>query len=348
MSQQLISRSPDLKRLQDEGYDIEIRASHLLVKHVPYRNAGDEVAYGVLVSGLDLAGDVTVTPCDHRAWFVGGIPHGRDGQKLARIINSEGHTTHLEGLVSDCTFSSKPTDGQGYRDYHHKMTTYVSMISAPARQLDASVTATTYPVIADDDEDSVFKYIDTATSRAGIAVATEKLKVGKIAIVGLGGTGSYILDFVSKTPVEEIHIFDADRFLQHNAFRSPGAASHEELSAGRSKVMHFEEQYSRLRRNIVAHDYFIDVSNVDELTEMDFVFIAADSGDVKTLIAARLEEVGVPFIDVGMGLYETGGLLGGCCARRQAPQRIMLARRGSLIQAPPARIPTGRTSRSSN
>jgi hypothetical protein len=37
---------------------------------------------------------------------------------------------------------------------------------------------------------------------------------------GLGGTGSYILDLVSKTPVNEILLFDSDDFLQHNAFRS--------------------------------------------------------------------------------------------------------------------------------
>ena len=39
MSQQLISRNPDLRRLREEGYDIELRAGHLLVKGVPYVDA---------------------------------------------------------------------------------------------------------------------------------------------------------------------------------------------------------------------------------------------------------------------------------------------------------------------
>ena len=34
MSRQLISRSPDLTQLWDEGYDIEVRSGHLLVKSV--------------------------------------------------------------------------------------------------------------------------------------------------------------------------------------------------------------------------------------------------------------------------------------------------------------------------
>jgi hypothetical protein len=38
------------------------------------------------------------------------------------------------------------------------------------------------------------------------------------------------LDFVAKTPVEEIHLFDSDVFLQHNAFRAPGAINKERFS----------------------------------------------------------------------------------------------------------------------
>ena len=36
MSQQLISHSPDLKRLRDEGYEIEVRGGYLLIHHIPF------------------------------------------------------------------------------------------------------------------------------------------------------------------------------------------------------------------------------------------------------------------------------------------------------------------------
>ena len=39
MSQQLISRSPDLKRLRDEGYAVETVGGHLLLNDVPYVTA---------------------------------------------------------------------------------------------------------------------------------------------------------------------------------------------------------------------------------------------------------------------------------------------------------------------
>lgn len=44
---------------------------------------------------------------------------------------------------------------------------------------------------------------------------------------------------------------------------------------------------------------------------MAFVFLAAESSAAKALIPGKLIEFGVPFIDVGMGLYEEGGGLGG-------------------------------------
>ena len=56
MSQQLISRSADLKRLREEGYDLEIRTGYLLVKDVPYVNSRKEVKRGILVSKLTLGG----------------------------------------------------------------------------------------------------------------------------------------------------------------------------------------------------------------------------------------------------------------------------------------------------
>ena len=103
----------------------------------------------------------------------------------------------------------------------------------------------------------------------------------KIAIVGLGGTGSYVLDLVAKTPVREIHAYDGDTFYQHNAFRSPGAASGDELRAKQPKVTYFKNLYSKMHRGIVDHAVYVDAGNVDELRCMDFVFLCLDKGTGK-------------------------------------------------------------------
>jgi tRNA A37 threonylcarbamoyladenosine dehydratase len=47
-----------------------------------------------------------------------------------------------------------------------------------------------------------------AASRAGITAISARLSMFRIAIVGLGGTGSYVLDLVAKSAVREIHLFD--------------------------------------------------------------------------------------------------------------------------------------------
>ena len=74
-----------------------------------------------------------------------------------------------------------------------------------------------------------------------------KLAPLRIAIVGLGGTGSYVLDLVAKTSVREIHLFDDDLFLQHNAFRAPGAASLDDLRRQLTKVQYLHDLYSKMR-----------------------------------------------------------------------------------------------------
>src|SRR5437016_46394 len=120
MSYRPINRSPDLKRLRDEGYDLAIRSGFLLVKDIPYQN--------------------------------------------------------------------------------------------PAQESDPAVSAQTFPAIAaePEDDETVFNYIDTASSRAEIDLVTKRLAVRKLAIVGLGGTGSYVLDLIAKTPAKEIHLFEGD------------------------------------------------------------------------------------------------------------------------------------------
>jgi hypothetical protein len=53
----------------------------------------------------------------------------------------------------------------------------------------------------------------------------------------------------------------------------------------------------------VPHPYRIDAETVDELAGMDFVFVALDDGPSRALVVSALEQAGVAFIDVGMGLY---------------------------------------------
>ncbi|PPD18639.1 MAG: hypothetical protein CTY27_01130 [Methylotenera sp.] len=307
MSHQLIAHSPDLQKLRNQGLDLDIQHGYLLIKDVPYVNASREVKLGTLVSRLELNGDITNKPSDHVAYWVGEHPCHSTGSVIATIQNPSAPQDLGNGLKVDYTFSAKAE----YRDYHHKMTTYIGRITGEAQVIDAAATAETYPVILTEENESVFKYQDTASSRVNIGNFNEKLAGQRIGIVGLGGTGSYVLDLVAKTCVKEIHLFDGDAFSQHNAFRTPGAASIDELKIKPTKVAYLESVYAKMRRGLVIHDTYLDSSTSNQLDGLDFVFLCLDRGASKKAIVATLMQLGIPFIEVGMGVVRSNGSLSG-------------------------------------
>lgn len=311
MSRKLISRSADLQQLRDEGYDIEIRSGRfLLVKSIPYVNSRKEVSLGILVSTLTLAVDTTTTPSDHVVSWMGEYPCRPDGTEIPSIRNSSGRETLDTGLVIDHRFSNKSTGGPD-KNYYEKMTRYITIISGQAQAIDPAFTPRVNRFVESFDEDSPFVYADTASSNDGIAAVSRKLELKSVAIVGLGGTGSYVLDLVAKTPVRTIHLFDGDVFLQHSAFRAPGAASVDALRSVPDKVSHFRVEYSRMHSGIVDHGEYVDVRNIELLRGMQFVFLCLDRGKTKRDIVAKLLEWETPFVDCSMGIDVVDGALGG-------------------------------------
>src|SRR5271170_7116355 len=129
MSQKPISHSPDLKRLRDEGYDLEIRSAYLLVKDVPYVNSSKQVKRGTLVSKLMLAGDVTVRPDNHVAHFMGEHPCREDGKEIDQIKSESARRELASDVVVDHRFSAKPQPSSFYEDYYAKVTKYVTIFS---------------------------------------------------------------------------------------------------------------------------------------------------------------------------------------------------------------------------
>lgn len=301
MSHKLISRNADLKRLWDEGYELEIVCdSHLLVHNVPYVTSERKIARGTLITDIQLQGDDTVPPSDHVMRFQGNKPCDHEGNELSSIINQSSNETVVNSVVSNHSFSSKPPSG--YANYYDKVTSYIAMLSHHAQAIDSSVTARTFKRIRSSSRDNIFNYPDTNSSRSATSALSDKLSGKKVGIIGVGGTGSYVLDFVSKTPLAEIHVFDNDDFLTHNAFRSPGAAKKTKLRDRPNKATYHAERYSEMHRKIVAHPYDIDETSIDELFGLDFVFVCMDTGLTKKMIVERLVDAKVPFVDTGIDI----------------------------------------------
>ena len=312
MSHALIARSNDLRRLQDEGYSLRVvDQAYLLVDNVPHVTAQGEVHEGTLIMDLTLNADIAVRPRRHVAYWTGEFPHYADGEKLLALLHeSTGKASVSEALPPVYQFSAKP-DG-GYKDYHHKVTTYVEILGREARQIVPEATARQWKVTIDqDDDDSVFHFADTASARQNTTDLARKLQPERVAIVGVGGTGSYVLDLVAKTWAREIHLFDDDPFLQHNAFRSPGSFSRDELEGGPIKSDLHARRYASMRKGIVAHHIRIDDTNVEQLGDFDTVFLCMDGHPIKARIIETCLAYDTLLIDVGMGLHRAGDSLAG-------------------------------------
>ena len=102
------------------------------------------------------------------------------------------------GLKATHSFSSKP-DG-GYTDYHHKMTSYANIIAGPAAVLKPGMTPRVFRE-PEEEEDSVVQLCRDRLRPCRDRRPDRTLANERVAIIGVGGTGGYILDFVAKTPV---------------------------------------------------------------------------------------------------------------------------------------------------
>lgn len=324
MSPRPIVLDPDIRHLQQEGYEVEVLNGHLLVHSVPYVNAQRAVLRGIVVTNLSGNVGELGPPGDHQVWFVGEYPCHHTGAPIEVIRHTSETLPLWPGFEAQHRFSNKPYGASGYPDYYSKMKNYISIISNEAREIDPDATPCTFKVIVSIEEDSVFRYWDSASSRANILAVSAKLAAGRVAIVGLGGTGSYVLDLVAKTPVREIHLFDGDTFLQHNAFRAPGAASIDALGERHLKVSYFACIYDAMRTGIISHGDYLTEDNIDEIAGFDFVFLCVDKGAVRKLASGFLQRQGTPFIDVGMELMmipEENSLLGTCRATLSTPDK---------------------------
>lgn len=142
MSRELIDRSPDLARLEHEGYEIRTTDDgYLVVDDVPYLTFGphgSSVSRGSLVLVLELEAGRTAKPSDHVAYWTGDLPYQANGTSLEARIGGDS-SSHIAS-VGEARLLSARAD---YRDYHHKVTTYVRLLEAEAQTIQHDVTART-------------------------------------------------------------------------------------------------------------------------------------------------------------------------------------------------------------
>lgn len=311
MFRKLVSRNDDLGRLVDKGYAVAFDSNCLIVRDIPYLDGGGGLCWGAIVAKLVFVDREQVQQDDHQVYFAGAHPHGLDGSPIANLGGGTATIQLTEAhadVVVQRSFSNKPVPAGKFGDFFEKIESYVSIISGPAIERFGAnpLTFRSNEAVA---EHPIFKFQDTLTSRAQIGDLAARVENDVVAVIGLGGTGAHLLDGLIKSPVREIRAFDGDIFHVHTSFRSPGRLNESEL--GRPKADVYRDRYENYRHGLRIEETFIDENSQAELDGVTFAFVCVDKGSSRAAIFELLISLGIPFIDVGMGLKRKGGSLNG-------------------------------------
>ncbi|GFO80644.1 MAG: hypothetical protein A49_02710 [Methyloceanibacter sp.] len=299
----LASRNPFVKDLEEQGYLVDFVGGYFLIYGLPYLDERGELSYGDWACPVDLSADgVLDPPGDHQAWFRGGRPHDQNGRQL-RLGGGANKIKVGEGFETNYSFSYKLLDAAGrarpYTSFEEKVQTYLDTITGPALAAFPDATPLGAIEVKAAAQGTPLRFPDTLSSRYHMNDLSRLLEGKRVAIIGLGGTGSYILDFIARTHLAEIALFDDDKVHLHTIFRFPGFIPG---VIGMLKVDALFKQYANWHSNITPVPERVTEVNVERLREFDFAFLAIDHGPSRIFIADWLSANGIPFVDCGMGL----------------------------------------------
>jgi len=304
---ELANHNPDIQRLLERGYALRVDSAHLVVRDIPYLDSQSMLQKGAIVTKLEFVDNVRVRQQDHQVFFAGSEPFGLNSQMVPNLGGGPTSVSLQKGdVVVQRSFSNKPEGG--FADFFEKIEHYVRLISGPAEARDGS-SPLTFNIDDDVVSESPFNLHDTLTSRAQIGDLAKIFSNEVVALIGLGGTGSYLLDLLIKTPVRDVRAFDGDSYFGHNAFRSPGRLMTEELGGAKAEV--YFDRYKNFRKNLSIQKKYVDATCADDLAGVTFAFVCVDKGSARREIFELLVRLKIPFIDVGMGLKRQADALAG-------------------------------------
>lgn len=303
--QELANHNSFIQELLDDCYDIEFVGGYFVIYSVPYLDKDGNLQHGDLASPIDLVDKIIDTPSNHQTWFRGGIPHNNSRNEL-KISPRPDKVTITKDFITDFSFSLKLLDSAGgkrkYTSFKEKVETYLDVIVTPAKEAYPNATPLRNIEKKATEKESPLRIPDTLSSRYHINDISAFLRGKKVSIIGLGGTGSYILDMIARTHLEKIALFDDDKVHVHTIFRMPGFIKN---AIGKDKVDALAQHYGQWHSAIFPIAERITSENIEQLKEFDFVFVSVDDGPSRLYIVSWLVAHDIPFVDCGIGLNRT-------------------------------------------
>jgi hypothetical protein len=193
MSAKPIARDSGLERLVDAGYRVEVRQQHLLLHDVPYVLGDRSVGRGTLACPYIESAGTALPPENHVVMWTGDFPCLPSGVPIEQIRHVESREEPFSGFVITHRFSNKPEGVSNFEDHYSKMVHYAMVLQSQATAIDPTADARgERGSVAQDMDHQPFAYADSASARAEIQELSRRLALKRVAIVGVGGTGSYI------------------------------------------------------------------------------------------------------------------------------------------------------------
>ena len=296
---------------EQAGFDVAVEVDVVRAIGVPCLLEGRVVGTCTIEKSYDPASGKP----DER---IGGAVHGvriEPGEAIdGRVYNADGTAigNHIAGDGKTWSNISIKKGGQGSPEDDRSAR---DLIHRYAKQIVGAVSAAGYSDTHSLAKRGPFKIPNTFEARAALGPVQDRIRDQRIAIIGLGGTGAYVLDLIAKTPVPEIHLLDADQVEWHTFMRAPGAPTGDEIESQRrnapTKVAYYRSKYAALREGIYPHAVRIDSPSMFgkflSSHPVDFAFVCIDQkkdsdSPRQDVVYEALSEAEIPFIDSGVSI----------------------------------------------
>lgn len=141
------------------------------------------------------------------------------------------------------------------------------------------------------------KFIRTAALLGEESI--QKLNNCRVAIFGVGGVGSYVLEALVRSGVGSIDVFDNDTVAESNINRQIIATS-ENIGVTKTDAAVLRAKQINPDINIKGYNLFYLPETADsvDLSQYDYIVDAVDTVAAKLELAERADRLGIPLISI--------------------------------------------------
>lgn len=129
-----------------------------------------------------------------------------------------------------------------------------------------------------------------------------------VTVIGCGGNGGYIIEFLARLGVKKLILFDGDNFELSNINRQIGAT---QFTLGQNKAKVMADLVKKINPHIevVYYKKYFNKQDIKKVIKSNFIFFECDDSininEVRNILRNIILKYNIPVFDGG--IYEDGG-----------------------------------------